>query len=330
MGAWTSAYTEAVKTKKEAFLLVKPRQLLELDGKLLLALPKEKDRKILHNRLNEYLNGKRRGRLRLPNYFPREVRRLIELSKTEIRQSQYWVKPSTLIRHRLTKSMSNWLNRVAPGRYWTTTGASPVALANAVVMPRLRKRDEPRNSRALWPSCPSLIEATYMSRNGRFPSFQDKFKTLKVTNHLRLRDLKDSLRLATQVVRRSVIGIRSEIEVPKKFLQYFRYRHGFSILSVRHCLPAGLVRFLLAQWVRAPYSLWLVEPLRLKIFLRRRSWTDFIRSTGSISTVIGCAERPSTKGKVSSSKARYRARRKLDKDFDHVLKTVYGLPPALT
>lgn len=318
-----------MKGKGKPFPVVTPRQLLELDGSLLLALPKEKDRKILHSRLNQYLNGRRRGRLHLPAHFPREVQRIRDLSKAQIRESLYWVKPSTLIRHRIPKSMSNWLNQVAPGRYWTTIGDSPVAKASTVAVPRLRKRDEPRSTRALWPSCPSFLESTYMARNGRKLPFQDKFKSLAVINHLRLKDVSESLRLATQIVRRSVIGIRAEIEVPKKFLRYFRYRHGFLILSVRHCLPAGLVRFLLAQWVTSPYSLWLVEHLRLKTFLKRKSWTDFIRSTGSISTVIGCENRPSTKGKVSAAKQRYRNRRKLEKEFDHTMKTVYGLNPAL-
>jgi len=75
--------------------------------------------------------------------------------------------------------------------------------------------------------------------------------------------------LATRIVVNNIVGIRSSIEVPRKFLGYFRYRQNFLILTVQHNLPIGLVRFLLGQWCVAPYSLWLRRAVLFKTFLKK-------------------------------------------------------------
>jgi hypothetical protein len=82
------------------------------------------------------------------------------------------------------------------------------------------------------------------------------------------RELHENHVLATRIVSNNVVGIRSSVEVPKKFLKYFRYRQNFLILTVNYALPIGLVRFLLGQWCVAPYSLWLRRAVLLKKFLR--------------------------------------------------------------
>lgn len=294
-------------------------------------LPKRKDRTILQNRLNEYLNGRRRGKLRLPKYFPQEVQRLSDMSKAHIRRSQFWVKPRTEFDHRLPKRMVKWLRQVAPVSLWTHIGKMPIRKANSVAVPRLNKTDVPRISRPQWPSCISFSEMMYMSRAGKSLPVQDNFRSLKVFNHLTPRDIHDCHDLATRIVARQIVGIRFEMEVPKKFLKYFRYRDGFLILTVRHCLPIGLVRFLIGQWIKCPTSLWLVEPVRFKIFLKRHRYSDFIRVPRFLDTTIGCKpEPPKVKGKTSSAKQRYQKRRKAEKKIDQSFAEMFGLDPALS
>jgi hypothetical protein len=87
--------------------------------------------------------------------------------------------------------------------------------------------------------------------------------------------LSDDIRLASRVVANNIVGIRSSIELPEDFLPWFRYRHGFSILSTRFNIPSGLVRFLLAQWKVRPTNLWLVDHCSLKNFLRKHTAVDF-------------------------------------------------------
>jgi hypothetical protein len=81
-------------------------------------------------------------------------------------------------------------------------------------------------------------------------------------------ELRENHVLATRIVANNIVGIRSSVEVPRKFLKYFRYRQNFLILVVPYALPIGLVRFLLGQWCVAPYSLWLRRAVLLKQYLR--------------------------------------------------------------
>jgi hypothetical protein len=327
LDAWTTAYAAAALRGRKLLPVVQTRHILDVDGALLKVLPRERDRALLVRRLGEYLNSSRRGRLRLPLDFPQEVRRLIGLTKSQIRRSQFWVKPRTGIHQRLSKPLVNWINRVAPGDLWTSVGNIPIQEANSVVK-RLSVRDAPRITRALWPSMPSFFEMMYMSRNGKKLPAQDKFRSLRVFDHLTPKDLHDNHALATRIVRRQVVGIRYEMEVPKKFLKYFRYRDGFLILTVRFAIPIGLVRFLLARWVDCYASLWLVEPCRLKFYLRRHIATEFLSSLGSVDATIGCENRAKTRAKVNSSKRRYQQQRKLEKQWDQKMKS-FGLDPAL-
>lgn len=293
-------------------------------------MPERKDRIILQNRLNEYLNGRRRGKLRLPKHFPQEVRRLCDMSKTQIRISQYWVKPNSEVRHRLDRSVANWLHQVAPGYLWTRTGDSPVLEASRVAVPRLSKTRAPRSTRALWPSTPTFTEMLVSSRIGSKTPVRDNFKSLAVDNCLTLRETRESHVLITRIVRRQIVGVRAEVEVPGKFLKYFRYRHGFLILSVRHCLPIGLVRFLTAQWIKCPTSLWLVEPVRFKHYLRRHTFWDFIPKHVLQRAIDNCNfEVLLGKGSPVSQDTVGAPPMDLDEEFAQAMQHRFGLDPAL-
>lgn len=79
--------------------------------------------------------------------------------------------------------------------------------------------------------------------------------------------VQSSIGLARRIVVSNVIGVRADIEVPKSFLGSFRYRWGFLILTDR-CVPAGLVRWILAQWLTHPHDLWLASQVYLRRYLR--------------------------------------------------------------
>jgi hypothetical protein len=83
-----------------------------------------------------------------------------------------------------------------------------------------------------------------------------------------LRQFNTDIGLARRIIRRQVIGIRSDIAVPEKFWGYFRYRWNFLILTSPTSLPSGLTRFLASVWCTDPHSLWLERKVTLKQYLR--------------------------------------------------------------
>jgi hypothetical protein len=240
------------------------------------ALPEHDQRVHLAARLNQYLNGVRRGRLRLPSSL-RAAGRLTELSKTQIRKVAYWCKPVTHPGYRVTRGVAEYLHQVLPGRCWTATGPRPV-YSHSRVGNRLPKRCKPRDARPTWPSSPDLAEIVEMSRRGISVPIQDKFPIV-VKHHIARGDVKKDILLASRIVATNIVGLRSEVEVPQKFSGHFREYCGFSILVNRYGIPAGLTRFLLGQWIKCPTSLWLVEPCPFRIFLKRHVRSDFIRQT---------------------------------------------------
>jgi len=118
---------------------------------------------------------------------------------------------------------------------------------------------------SLWPSSPTLSEWMEMTEKGAAPCSARGFpgKTCRVPRTV----LNNSSVLAQRIVSRHIIGIRSDIEVPEKFLGYFRYRRGFLILTAPKP-PIGLARFLLGRWCVDPTSLWLEWYGTLKQYLR--------------------------------------------------------------
>jgi hypothetical protein len=254
---------------------LRARDLFRLSGWILQVLPEESDRRCLANRIGEFLCGKRRGSLRLPRRFPEPIRALSKLSKTQVRNIAYWVKPNMSGRVTISNCTASYLARVAPGKIWRCgRGSLPRGLEADV--PRLPNKFVPRVSRATWPSTPDLFESLELARRGRVSPGLDK-APLTVKDCLTAGDISDDIRLSSRIVAQQIVGVRFNMKVPENFLRYFRRRYGFLILSVRHSLPAGLVRFLIGLWVKTPTSLWLVENCPFRIFLRRHRRSDFIR-----------------------------------------------------
>jgi len=166
----------------------------------------------------------------------------------------------------MLRSTFDFANRVLTRCIWRIPSETTEDCARRVDTLRLASRDWPRNPRSLWPSSPSVGELIAMSRRGITPTGLWKPPQL-VVNKPRVQDLSKDLGLATRVISNNVIGLRSTVAVPRKFLPWFRYSRGILFLTVRYCIPAGLVRFLLAQWVTNPFNLWLKVNCRLKYYL---------------------------------------------------------------
>lgn len=121
------------------------------------------------------------------------------------------------------------------------------------------------DGRSLWPSYPTLMESLEMARKGIThvePTIHGPFVRVSVSQ------IRDNLVLARQIVRRFIVGLRSDTEIPQQYWGYFRYSRGFCILTGKYSMPAGLVRFLLSRWCVDPTSLWLVRRGTLKQCLR--------------------------------------------------------------
>jgi hypothetical protein len=238
-------------------------------------LPDIADRATLSKRVSGYLRSFRRGKLRLPRHFPSKVLELCNMSKTQIAQCVFWVKPNTSINHQVSPSVVDWSRRVIPGGIWNRRSSQDFHTANRARTNRLSKRDWPRISGNPWPSTPSVSELLEMSRRGILYRGLESNPAQAVENCLTRGLISNNIRVAAKVVLRQIVGVRSSVKVQESFLPYFRYRDGFLILTVRHKLPSGLVRFLLGQWIKSPTSLWLVENCRFKYYLKKHSADEF-------------------------------------------------------
>jgi hypothetical protein len=280
--------------------ILEPGQVFNLDGALLRVLPDIADRTLLLRRIRNFLSSRRRGRLRLPRYFPREVLLLTELTKRQLRDRVYAVRPNTSIDHRLPKSMVDYISRRFPGMIWNSPSTVLGHLASAVGMTRLRKTDWPGISRQRWPSTPSFSEMLAMSRRGLVTVGLDKCN-FAVRNCISRQQVANDICLARKIVSYNIVGIRSSVMLPERFLPYFRVRNGISFLAVRYNIPPGLTRFLLSQWVCNPFNLWLKENCRFKIFLKRHTPSDFVREVSFRSDMQGMQIRASSVGKRTST-----------------------------
>jgi hypothetical protein len=267
---------------RKADLAIRNRELpgeliFEVSSFLRRSLTDPGDSETLYRRLRNFVNSKRRGSLRLPSHFPAKVRALSKLSKTHIRQYLSWARPETGLVLPLSKRQYEFVKHHSDVTIWNRWSDADHHTANVVGLPRLRKTDAPAVGRRLWPSAPSFTEMLGMIRSGVPLTSGHKYRpSYTVKCCITRKDLSDSIRLATKIVAKNIIGIRSSIEIPEKFTPWFRHRFGFSILSVRHNIPSGLVRFLLAQWKVRPSNLWLLDHCSLKIFLRKHWIHDFV------------------------------------------------------
>lgn len=139
-----------------------------------------------------------------------------------------------------------------------------------------------------------------MSRRGVKLPIHDTVPIV-VKDHLTRKEVKDDIRLASRIAATNIVGLRDTVKLPEAFLGSFRYYCGFSILVNRYAIPAGLVRFLIAQWIVSPTSLWLVEVCPLRIFLKRHKSTDFVRQRSSPVPII---DRKVVEEEVGSLKAK--------------------------
>jgi hypothetical protein len=159
------------------------------------------------------------------------------------------------------------------GTIWTGACDSVVHRSQRLMVKPLKPNEWPSDPLGpSWPSFPSITEWMEMLRRGIDPfgsRLQPEPTATTGFSRVERDDLRDNHVLATKIVKHNIVGIRSSVEVPTKFRGYFRYRQNFLILSVRHRIPIGLVRFLLARWVVSPFSLWLRRAVSLKKFLRK-------------------------------------------------------------
>lgn len=247
-----------------------------LAGWILRALPRESDRELLSRRLSSKIAGVRRGRLYLPSHFPPEVQALTKLTTGQLRESTSWFKANSGVRYRLKQSVSDYIHQVMPGGYLrTVNGNATVHKWQSEKVKPLPASDWPRlGTRSAWPSSPTFIEMLAMSKRGQTPLPLSRNPS-RASRPVSLSLFNSVAELRSQVVRQQIVGIRSDIEVPKRYLGCFRYRWNMLILTCRHSLPIGLVRYLTGQWKRNPHNLWLREKVGLKTFLRSSESADF-------------------------------------------------------
>lgn len=239
-------------------------------------MPSRSDRVLLMRRLVAKLTGARRGPLKVPDHFPEVVKRLSRLTKSQLRDTVYWCHTNERTDYSLNQRLISYIRQVQPGGCIRTVNRNlSVHLRQSELVKPLPVSDWPRlGTRAAWPSTPTLIESLEMGRRGLAP---EPIKTVRepVKYRITRAHFNSDVGMRARLISHQIVGIRSDIEVPKKFLGYFSYRWEFLILSVRHNLPAGLVRFLTGQWIRNPHNLWLREKYSFKNFLKKTDHRAF-------------------------------------------------------
>jgi hypothetical protein len=227
----------------------------------------EEERTFLAGRIRRYVFSRRRGKLNLPSRFSDLVDEVSNLGRGKVRLLIYQVKPEISLECRLLQSTFEYANRVLTRCIWRFSGSISEDCARRVDVHRLASRDWPRNARSLWPSSPSVSELIAMTRSGKVPDPIMRCPRVAL-NPPTMRELSSDPILATQIVADNVVGIRSSIFVPRMFHPWFKYRDGILFLTVRYSIPIGLVRFLLGEWKKNPFNLWLNAKCRLKHYLR--------------------------------------------------------------
>jgi len=253
------------------------REVLNLSGWIIQALPRLPDRQLLSDRLAAKLTGQRRGALKLPVYFPQEVRALTKLTKRELVASVFAFQANNRAPLSLNQRLRNFVHRVFPdGQIWTGSSDSTEVERQLAVVKRLPASDWPRlGTRSAWPSTPSVDELMEMSRRGLTPRPMQKHTEQKVKYHLTRAQVRSEPDLCKAIVRQQVVGVRIGQHIPSKYLKYFRRRWNFLILTSPWCLPIGLARSLTALWITNPSSLWLLDKCSFKCYLKKTPYTAF-------------------------------------------------------
>jgi len=193
---------------------------------------------------------------------------------TEIWNYSPWYYHSGTLLTTIDDCTRRWFREfLVHGTVWTGASMNAVHRSQRLTVKPLKSSDWPRSLLGpSWPSFPSIPEWMEMLRRGVDPFAQPCYEAVKGDSgytRVSRRELHDNHVIATRIVLNAIVGIRSSVEVPRKFLKYFRYGENFLILSVQHNLPIGLVRFLLGKWCVSPYSLWLRRASTLKQYLRK-------------------------------------------------------------
>jgi len=234
------------------------------------------DLSTLRHRLSLKLSGARRGRLYLPAHFPPEVQALSSLGKTQLRNAAFALTAQNAGHRSLDKRTSDFVRQVYPdGQIRTCTGKLPVHLRQKSKVLPCSESDWPRHgTRAVWPSTPTLIESVDMAARGLTPLAINR-RSEPVKHRISLAQFNSLAGLRARVINTNIVGIRSDVEVPEKYLGYFRYRWGFLILNCGYRMPTGLVRFLTAQWIKGPHNLWLRDKCSFKNFLKKSDFRTY-------------------------------------------------------
>jgi hypothetical protein len=199
----------------------------------------------------------------------------IQISKsTGICTQNRWYYHSNSLVNTVDDCTHKWFREfLVHGTVWTGVCDNAVHRSQRLEVKPLKSSDWPRDPLGpSWPSFPSIPEWMEMLRKGLDPfcrrALMQPAGNLGFTQVSR-REIHENHVLATLIVRQQVVGVRSSVEIPRKFLSYFRYRQNFLILTCTYAIPIGLVRFLLGRWITAPYSLWLRRAVSFKIFLKK-------------------------------------------------------------
>lgn len=185
----------------------------------------------------------------------------------------------------------------------------------AASVKRLKLSDWPCSEQGRsWPTFPTLNESWEMVARGKY--LYDHTNNALLSKLLR--ETKRPTKLvkpgaSERTIRRLLIGVRADVEVPRKFLCYFQYRWGFLILQRKHFLPKELIKFLADRWKKDFTRMFLVGPVRYNDALRRLSDSDHWALSGFV--------RGSVPKLVQNSRQRKRiprgARRELAKSTTH-------------
>jgi hypothetical protein len=198
------------------------------------------------------------------------------MTTSQLRDAVYHFKAGDSTYYRLSKPAVDFVHRVYPdGQIRTVRGDASVHVSQARTVKRLRAEHWPRlGTRSVWPSSPTVPELVEMSRRGITPEALRKVgKPAK--RGISKAEFNNVVDLRSRVIGDNILGIRSDIKVPTKWLGHFRYRWNFLILVTSYNVPTGLGRFLAGQWIRNPHNLWLKEKCTLKSYLRETERTRF-------------------------------------------------------
>jgi len=170
-----------------------------------------------------------------------------------------------------TMLKTNWSQRRRMGKIFPECRTSDYDITihrrNKMSCHRLNRSSWPSNldGRPVWPSSPTFNERLEMLRRGSPVVNQNPpYASRRVCPS----EVKENGDLCVGIILNNVLGVRSDIPVPEKFLGYFRYRRGFLVLTAPGMIPIGLARFLCSHWCTDPNSLWLRRKEPLRKFLR--------------------------------------------------------------